>query len=233
VEYSGRELEAMERARNYYRWILREFRPYLGKHVVEVGAGIGTVSTFLLREAIEQLTLLEPARNLFPLLHRRFADQRRVRLVRGSLEDAAAELRLRPADSVLLVNVLEHLPDDGDALRLAFSVLRPGGYLLLFVPALPQLYGSLDQAFGHVRRYTRAELARKVRGAGFSIVTLKYWNLVGALMWILLAKVLGRRSIGRISVVLYDRLVVPWLFPLEHRAEPPLGQSLLGICRRL
>jgi SAM-dependent methyltransferase len=222
----------MEGAQNYHRRILREFQPFLGKRVVEVGAGIGTFSALLLGEAIEELILLEPAVNLFPLLRRRLADQRRVRLVPGRLEDVSEELRRQAVDSVLLVNVLEHLADDVDALKLAFSLLRPGGYLLLFVPALPQIYGSLDLAFGHVRRYTRTELTLKLRDAGFSIAELKYRNLVGVLAWFVAAKILGLTRLGRLSVTMYDRLVVPWLFALERAMEPPLGQSLLGVCRK-
>ena len=97
------------RPRITYRWILNYFAPYLGRRVIEVGAGLGTFSRFLLDfSSVCELIALEPADNLFPLLEQRFREDRRVRPLEGYLEDYAASL---VADSVVLVNVLEHIGD--------------------------------------------------------------------------------------------------------------------------
>ena len=228
--YSGTELDALVEAKNYYRWILNYFAPYLGRRVIEVGAGLGTFSRFLLDfSRVCELIALEPADNLFPLLEQRFREDRRVRPLQGYLEDYAASL---VADSVVLVNVLEHIADDAEFLRLAYEVLLPGGTVLVFTPALPPIYGSLDRKFEHHRRYTRAALTQKLAQAGLHLECLRYFNLPGLVTWFLAGKVLRRDTIKPVDVRFYDRWVVPCASKLERLWEPPLGQSLLAVARK-
>lgn len=230
--YSGTELEALAGAKNYYRWILTYFAPYLGKRVVEVGAGIGTLSEFLLHSPkVRQLVLVEPGDNLFPLLQERFARDSRIRLVHGYVEDLSGTIH-GSADSVVLVNVLEHIAHDEASLQAAYQLLVPEGAILLFVPALPRLYGALDEAFGHFRRYTKPLLAHKLQQAGFHLVSLRYVNFPGVLTWFLAGKVLRRRTLRPRDVRLYDQWAVPWLTRLEKHWEPPIGQSLIAIARK-
>src|SRR5215510_1238670 len=186
--YSGTELTALEGAPNYYAAILSHFSPYLGSHVVEIGAGIGTFSKYLLScPQIATLTLIEPADNLFPVLRKELSGDPRVRLFNGHLKSVAASLS---ADSAMLINVLEHIQDDEELLCSIRHSLKPKGTLLLFVPALPMLYGSLDKAFGHVRRYRKAELRSRLEKQGFQVVCLQYFNLPGIVTWFLAGKVL-------------------------------------------
>jgi SAM-dependent methyltransferase len=203
----------------------------LGERIVEAGAGIGTVSELLLaRAAPKQMLLIEPAANNIGELQRRFASDRRVRVYHGYLEDIGTGFE---ADSVVAVNVLEHVERPPEFLRAARQTLVPGGALLLLVPALPALYGSLDAAFEHYRRYTRSELAASLRDAGFKIETLHYLNFVGVAAWFAAGRVLRRRTLGRTQVRFYDRWVIPWLRRIESRVHPPIGQSLLAIARKL
>jgi SAM-dependent methyltransferase len=225
--YSGTELDALAEARNYYKWILSYFLPYLGSSAIEVGAGIGTFARFLLESAsLRKVTLIEPADNLFPLLEREFKDDPRVDVRKGYLRDFAASIR---ADSVVSVNVLEHAEDDAEMLRLIYEVLLPGGRALLFTPALPVLYGTVDKEFEHYRRHTKRELQSKMEHAGFRVQEIRYFNLPGVASWFLLGRVLRRKTLRPVGVKLYDRLVIPWLSRLERLWEPPLGQNLLAI----
>jgi Ribosomal RNA adenine dimethylase len=104
--YEGTELSALAEAQNYYRWVINQFAPFLGKRVIEVGAGIGTFARSLLNDTpLSELVLVEPGDNLFPLLQRRFAGESRVKIVHGYFQ----RLAIPPAaDSIVLVNVLEH-----------------------------------------------------------------------------------------------------------------------------
>lgn len=223
----------MGEARNYYRWILREFRPFLGKRILEVGAGIGTFSSHLLGEGIQELMiLLEPSANLFPVLQRRFGNHGKVKLICGELEQIHEGFRPLAFDTVVSVNVLEHISQDVSALREMATVLRPGGTLLLFVPALPRLYGTLDTAFGHLRRYTRGELAEKLHQAGVRILKLRYRNLPGIIAWFIAGRVLRQTTLSPLLVRLYDRMAVPLIARVEQVVDPPLGQSLVAICER-
>lgn len=216
--------------RNYHAWIAGRFAPYLGARVVEAGAGIGTFAEHLLAAAPDaRLTLVEPAANNYPHLQRRFADRPRVRTIPGYLHDAGEDAS---ADSVVAVNVLEHVRDDAAFLRTAHRLLAPGGHALLFVPALPALFGTLDEAFEHFRRYTRPLLLDRLHAAGFNPLRVQYTNLPGVAAWWLSGRVLRRRTVTARDARLYDRWVVPWVRGLERVWTPPLGQSLIAIARR-
>jgi SAM-dependent methyltransferase len=228
--YSGEELDALAGAVNYYRWIVRRFGPYLGRRVVEVGAGIGTFAEHLLAAAPRtELTLVEPAANNYPHLRARFAGRPGVRTVQGYLGDAGAP---GSADSVVAVNVMEHVRDDAAFLADAHRLLAPGGHALLFVPALPAIFGTLDEAFEHFRRYTRPVLDGRLRGAGFTPLRVAYTNLPGVAAWWLSGKVLRRRTVSARDARVYDRWVIPWVQAMERVWTPPLGQSLIAIARR-
>jgi len=220
----------MVEAENYRQEILRYFAPYLGTRVVEGGAGMGAFSELLLREARPvELILVEPADNLVALLRQRFAEERRVTVVHGYLD----RLIGAPAvDSVVLVNVLEHIEEDEGALRIVWDLLAPGGTLLLFVPALPWLYGSLDHAFGHVRRYSKPALAHVLARAGYETLALRYFNLLGVGAWFIAGRIFQRTTLYPKAIRLYDRLVLPWLLKLESCWPPPVGQSLLVVARK-
>jgi SAM-dependent methyltransferase len=227
--YPGGELDALEASPNYYAWILRHFMPHLRGRVLELGAGIGTVAGHLRRHpAVSDLILVEPADNLFPRLAARFADQDRVTVVHGRLQDVAETIRV---DAVITVNVLEHVENDVALLRAAHRLLAPDGAVLLFVPALPWLYGTLDESFGHVRRYTRPGLVGRLTQAGFRIETLRYFNCPGVGPWLVAGRILRRRTIRAGDARAYDRWVVPWASRLEQRWAPPFGQSLLAVAR--
>jgi SAM-dependent methyltransferase len=228
--YSGRELDALAEARNYYDWISGRFAPYLGERIVEAGAGIGTFTAHLLARAPGARVLaLEPAENNHPHLARRFAGDLRVTVRHGYLDET---VEAGAADSVVAVNVMEHVEDDGAFLRAAFRALAPGGHVLLFVPALPALFGTLDRAVDHWRRYTRAGLLRRLHEAGLVPVDVRYMNLPGVAAWWLAGKVLRRTTVSARDARTYDRWVVPWVRAVESRIAPPLGQSLLAVARR-
>jgi SAM-dependent methyltransferase len=228
--YSGEELDALAGAVNYYRWIVRRFAPFLGRRIVEVGAGIGTFAEHVLGAAPDaELTLVEPAANNFPHLRARFAGRPNVRALHGYLADAGDA---GSADSVIAVNVMEHVRDDAAFLANAHRLLAPGGHALLFVPAVPAIFGTLDEAFEHFRRYTRRELDARLRAAGLSPVRVAYTNLPGVAAWWLSGRVLRRRTVSARDARLYDRWVIPWVSALERVWTPPVGQSLIAIARK-
>jgi SAM-dependent methyltransferase len=228
--YVSTELDALAAAKNYYRWVNRQFAPFVGKRVIEVGAGIGTFAQSLLDHVpVTELVLVEPSDNLFPILQRRFAEEPRVKIIHGYFQPFPGPAT---ADSIVLVNVLEHIAEDQTFLNGAYAGLTPGGTLLLLVPALPRIYGSLDRAFGHYRRYTKTSLVSKLQVAGFGIIRLAYVNLLGIAGWFFTGKVLRRMTLESRYVRWYDQWVIPWLSRLEERWEPPCGQSLIVIAQK-
>lgn len=229
-QYSGSELDSLAEAKNYYTWVLKQFEPYLGPTVVEVGAGIGTFSEYLLGSPrVEKLFAIEPAANTLPHLQERFRNNKRVNVLPGYLSNHYNSLS---ADAVAAVNVLEHVEDDAAFLREAYDAVKPGGHLLLFVPAVPAIYGSLDKVFEHFRRYTKPSLRRVIESAGWKPRRIAYMNFPGIAAWFMAGRVLKKTSIAPSDAKAYDRLVVPWISRLEQLVPPPIGSNIIAIARR-
>jgi SAM-dependent methyltransferase len=228
-EYPGTELDVLAGAVNYHRWILAAFRPYLGTAVAEVGAGIGSVSTLLLESPFERLIAFEPSANLFPLLAGNLKSEKRARVVNDVFRP---DYLPGGVDAILYINVLEHIERDLDELINARLALRPGGHLLVFVPALSWLYSDFDKHVGHFRRYSKRGLTNLARDAGFEVLKARYFDIAGIVPWYVSFVLLhGGPRPG--SVALYDRLVVPPMRMLEAILPPPLGKNVLLIARKM
>ncbi|MGH3102483.1 MAG: class I SAM-dependent methyltransferase [Gaiellaceae bacterium] len=219
-------LHELAAARNYNAWIFDRARPFLGRRVLDVGAGVGTF-TALAADAGAAVTAVEPDPVLIAELERRAGARSNVEIVQGVAQDVQAS---GDFDSLLCFNVLEHVHDDAAALRSFREQLAPGGRLLLLVPAHPTLIGAYDRRVGHERRYAKAPLARLLEAAGYDVETLRHVNPVGALGW--LVRVRFRRDAGwpSTSFRAFDRLV-PVLRPLD-RLRLPFGLSLWAVARR-
>ena len=228
--YDGQDLEALATLPAYQEWILEKFRPYLRGKVIEIGAGLGNI-TSRYADGVEELLLVEPAKNLEGMLRERFESRPHVRVLCALVADVVPAAHGVPFDSALMVNVLEHVGDDASMLSSIRGILRPKGALLLFVPAGPWLYGTLDEKVGHARRYTLPGLRRLVQDAGFAVETIRYFDLFGVLPWFFLGRVRRIRQFSPRWARLYDRLVVPIAHAVEKYVTPPLGKNLLCIAR--
>ena len=228
--YDGQDLEALATLAAYQEWILEKFRPYLRGKVIEIGAGVGNI-TSRYADGVEELLLVEPAKNLEGMLRERFESRPHVRVLCALVENVVPAAHGVPFDSALMVNVLEHVGDDASMLSSIRGILRPNGALLLFVPAGPWLYGTLDEKVGHARRYTLPGLKRLVQDAGFAVETIRYFDLFGVLPWFFLGRVRRIRQFSPRWARLYDRLVVPIAHATEKYFTPPLGKNLLCIAR--
>ncbi len=230
VVYVGKDLEAMSFAINYHKWILDEFRPFLGRDIVEVGAGTGDFSTLLLGEQPDSLTLVEPS-DMFEQLSAKIAsDTISIQLHKNIFADVCEEIAMRQRpDSIIYINVLEHIEDDAHELSLIFDCLKPGGKALIFVPALPSLYGEFDRQIGHFRRYRKKELIARAKAAGFEIRVAKYFDIWGIVPWFIKYKILRSDSLESGLIKLYDSIVVPIESVLEKIVTPPIGKNLLFV----
>lgn len=226
-EYAGNDLEAMAAAGNYHRWIVDEFSPYLGGTTAEVGAGVGSVSRLLLGH-VNHLLAFEPSEKMFLRLSEELRDERGATAIPGCFAPGYAPEGI---DSIVYINVLEHIEDDRGELARAFEALKPGGHLLILVPALEWLFSDLDREVGHFRRYTKKGLASLVADAGFTVLKARYFDFPGVIPWWINFVVL-RNTIGSGSVGLYDRLVVPVARMVEGLVPPPIGKNVLLVGRR-
>lgn len=221
-------LERLAHAPRYNTWMFERVRPWVGDAVLEIGAGIGNLSAFLMDR--RRVTLTDTSPTYLDALRARFAGRPNVNVARLFLPNAEPSDFDPPYDTVICLNVLEHVEDDARSLRAILKLLRPGGRLVLLVPALPALYGTLDRALGHYRRYGRRDLTHRLEDAGFRTEHTEYFNLGGIPGWWLTGRVLRRQLIPEGSLKLFDALVP--LFRLERFLPWRLGQSLIAVGAR-
>jgi SAM-dependent methyltransferase len=213
----------MAAAERYNAWLLDRAEPYLGRRVLDVGAGIGTF-TERLAPLCELVVAVEADPEFTRILEQRFADHSSVQVVHA---EAEASLPEGPFDSIVCFNVLEHIAADDEALTSFRARLAPGGALLLLVPAHPRLYGATDRMLGHERRYLKTQLRGRLENSGFSVEVLRHVNPVGALGWLVSARLLRREEIPRASLAVFDR-TVPLVRHLD-RPRLPFGLSLWAV----
>ncbi len=226
------ELATLSGATNFLTWISEEIEPHLGHTVLEVGAGVGAIAAKL-AEAGHDVLAIEPAANVFPELERRTAGTPGVTARAVTSQELLADGAAASFDSVVYVSVLEHIRDDIGELRTAYELVRPGGTVALFVPAMPSLYGSLDFKSGHYRRYDRALLTQVVEAAGLEVEKVEYLDLAGVVPYFLMYRLLDVPTLDTGSSQVYDRLIVPVSRFLAARAgSPAVGKNLVAVARR-
>jgi 2-polyprenyl-3-methyl-5-hydroxy-6-metoxy-1,4-benzoquinol methylase len=226
------ELATLSTATNFLTWISEEIEPHLGHEVLEVGAGVGAIATQLAAAGHDVLAI-EPAANVFPELERRTAGAARVRARAVTSQELLQEGAAESFDSAVYVSVLEHIRDDVGELRTACQLVRPGGTVALFVPAMPSLYGSLDFKSGHYRRYDRSLLVQVIEQAGLEVDRVEYLDLVGVVPYFLMYRLFDVPTLDAGSSQVYDRLIVPVSRFLTARVgSPAVGKNLVAVARR-
>jgi glycosyltransferase involved in cell wall biosynthesis len=228
-EHGAHILSSLNHVQNVNRWMAEQLQPFLGDRVLEIGAGIGNLTMFLIPRRRYVATDIDPGyldvlRNLS--VAKPYLEVRRVDLSRCEDFDALAG----QFDTVVCLNVLEHVPDEDTALANLRRVLVPGGRALVLVPQGPWLFGSLDRALDHVKRYTPEDLRVALTSAGFEVETLVDFNRVGVLGWALNGRLLGRERLSRAQLKLLNTVIPAW--KTVDAAMPWPGLSVIAVARR-
>ena len=224
---------AIAGARNYYRWLYRVLRPRLGAKILEIGPGWGQMAELLVADGREYRAVdtdagvIENLRKKDPGAAENF--------ICGDITAAETAGKVPPggADTVLLMNVLEHVQDDAAFLR-KIRARFPGCRVVLQLPALPALYGRMDREAGHFRRYTAESAKAALLAAGYVPEEVFYFNFIGAITWFFSSRVanlpLGTEGTGRF-ITLNDRFVIPLSFIFEPFTRKVAGQSVIAVGR--
>ena len=233
------ELESMGRAVRYQQWLFMNIKPFLGKRILEFGAGIGNLSQHLPKG--EKLILVDIDGIFVNHLRAKFSTEPRVEIHLLSVQDKLHEkFAADDIDTIVSFNVLEHVQDDLSLVRDAIQLLRASKStekkrLITVVPAHPWAYGSIDREFGHLRRYSRGDFCKLLTDAGVIDFSDKkycahYMNLPGILGWFLNSRILKRKHIGENLVSVFERLC-PIIRPLDNFFQKtlriPIGLSLV------
>jgi SAM-dependent methyltransferase len=229
--YVGSELELFAAARCWKSYLRSQWAPFLGDDVLEVGAGLGGTTKVCCDAGRRRWVCLEPDVGLAGRLSDAIANGELppvCEAVVGTLGDLAEETRF---DSILYIDVLEHIEDDRAEVERAARHLRPGAHLIVLAPAHPFLYSPFDQAIGHYRRYTKRTLG-VLTPRSLELVRLRYLDSVGLLASLGNRFILGSERPNPRQIELWDKFMVRASRVLDPLLFHALGKSVLAIWRR-
>ena len=224
--FLSRELEIIAEMPRYYDSITDKIRPHVGGRVVEIGAGIGSLSERLLPLS-DDLCLVEPSTYTTSVLQQWFGGRDDVFIHNSSVENYLEASHRGRCNTVVMVNVLEHIKGDAAVLAGVRELLEKGGKLAVFVPALPFLYSKLYEVVGHYRRHLRQDLS-----ALLEVIDICYMDVLGILPWWLVMTLLGNTTFNRRQVRLYDTVGVPLTRDIEGLFKPGIGKNVLAVAER-
>ena len=222
----------MARAVNYRRWQLDIVRPFIKGTLLEVGGGIGNFTRDLAGIA-QKVISIEPNEYCFAQLTEKTKGLRDVLVFRDTVDSLEQKMPVTEhIDSVVLMNVLEHIEHDEAVLAKLKQRLKPGGTITVLVPAGQWAFGSTDQRLGHYRRYDKPYARQLIDSLGMKLEKLRYYNFIGIWAWWWNARFAKRQNQSDAQIKIFDGLIVPVLSRIESVIPPPLGQSLLFVARR-
>jgi SAM-dependent methyltransferase len=223
---------AMTEARNYYTWMADCVAPAVGSRVLDVGGGAGSLLRLFMGR--QRLYAIDIARDAVTYLRDSLSGHPNVQVVEGDVtdDDTIEYFRSEHIDTILCTNVLEHVEADLAMLRAFAAILEPAdGRLALLVPAHQWLYGSMDEAAGHFRRYTRRHVRALLVEAGFRPMQVRYMNSAAVLGWWFAGRIRKQGLADPASnaqVRFFDRFLVPVVRRVESFVAPPFGLSVLA-----
>lgn len=211
-------------------WLFDTIRPFLGQRILELGCGLGNLIQHLLDRDL--IVGIDVDQNSVDYVNATYSQKGSVSAFKY---DASAsnllELKRHNFDTVVSLNVLEHIEDDWTTFQHIHDVLSPGGRLVLIVPAHMFLYGDMDRSIGHYRRYTLLDLQTKLKAAGLRVEQQRYINPIGALGWFVNGRLL-RRKVPPVGQLKLFNTLMPLVIAAEQIARVPFGLSVLSVSVR-
>jgi 16S rRNA A1518/A1519 N6-dimethyltransferase RsmA/KsgA/DIM1 with predicted DNA glycosylase/AP lyase activity len=218
-------LEVLEGANNYNAWIAEHISKHVSAPLLEVGAGIGNISKYLLTKKPFCISEIDP--RFIAILKKKFGRHRSVTIKTLDVTKRPIKNMQKKFASVVAVNMLEHIKDDKQALKNIRQMLKKNGNLVLLIPAKKKAYTRLDRELGHYRRYEKKEIIEKLISAGFTIKNIYYFNFIGVFTWILRGLITNNnKQLSKSHIALFDKIVTV-LKPLEKIMPIPIGISLI------
>ena len=227
-----RNLETMSKAGNYNRWVFNNLKKFIGSRILEIGGGTGSMTLFFIdRKLVVSTDITDYNIRQLNSRFERWKDKKSFFAVKTDISRTMKDLERFSFDTVICINVLEHIKDDQAALKNMQVVLRKGGKLMLLVPAFSRLYGTIDKVDHHYRRYDKKPALMKVEKAGFKVLKCFYMNLPGFFGWYYHGRILKAELHPEGDISLFDRFVPVFAF-FEKILKPPFGLSLIIIAEK-
>ena len=210
-------------------WCYNKIEPFLGRKILELGSGIGTISKYLVKKD-KEVTLLDIDKEYTNYLRNRFISNPSVKIVDADILKADKVLTERNFDTVVGINVLEHVNNDVEAIERLKKIITTNGRLVLIVPAHKILFSNFDKRLGHYRRYSKEELQDKLQKGGFFIEKIEFMNVLATIGWFLQFRLLKKKRMSKTTIQFFDKLI-PLIALIEKYVRFPFGLSLLCVAR--
>lgn len=225
--HTGKQtLESMSQAVWYNQWTVDKFKDFLYGDILEVGCGIGNFIDFLAK--FGNVWAIDIEKEYISKIKK---ENIKAKVGVGDIEKGKYFFNGQKFNSIVCLNVLEHIRNDQAALHNLNKLLKNKGKLILLVPAHQFLYGEIDRSIGHFRRYGKEKLHQDLKKAGFKIIKSNRLNFLGALGWFLAGRVLKETIVKQDKIKIFN-LIAPLFLKLEGLIETPLGTSILVIAEK-
>ncbi|MBU0677904.1 MAG: glycosyltransferase [Verrucomicrobia bacterium] len=228
-QYGHGILHSLSRTHRFNSWMAETIRPWVGDEVLEIGAGMGNLTRQFLPRKSYVASDLDPLHLHY--LENLYEGNSRVNVARIDIEKAEEiEPHARKFDTVICLNVIEHVEDDVSAMKNILTALKPGGRACILTPNNPDLFGTLDEVLEHRRRYTEKDLRDKLESAGFEVEKVFTLNSAAVPAWWLNGKIMKRKYLGKLQLKIFDYLV--WLLRVIDPILPWKGLSVVAIAKK-
>lgn len=220
-------LESMSQAIWYNQWTLNKFRKYLRGNILEVGCGIGNFTDALI--GFGKVWAVDVNKEYVAQTRQKVNGKAQVGL--GDIENNKYFFRDQKFDSIVCLNVLEHIQDDKETIKNMQELLKTDGYLILLIPAHNFLYGAIDKSIGHFRRYAKSQIRNALEDIGFKIIKCQMINFLGGIGWWISSKLFSEAQVSENKIKVFN-FIAPMILPLEDIIEPPIGTSILIVAKK-
>lgn len=229
MKYVGAELELFQHARNWKRYFAAHLKPFVQGDVLDVGCGMGVNADYLINDKVTSYTFLEPDSALLDLVQANVSAPRLLagERIRGTTADTAG----KRFDTILYLDVIEHIEDSKAELHRAYTLLKPGGHLVILVPAFNFLYSPFDKAIGHHRRYDKGMLRAELP-ADLERIHTRYLDSVGLLLSLGNKFFLKQSEPKLEQIQFWDRSIVPMSRVMDWFILHAFGRSLVSVSRK-
>ena len=219
-------------AKPYFSWQFEQFSSYLGQRVADIGCGPGNLVPQLMDR--ELYLGVDGDQDMLREIEAAYGNEKSVMVIHQdvTLPELTTKLKEYDIDSVLCMNLIAHLEDDVGALKIMVDALPVGGALALLVPAMPGLFGSLDELDNFHRRYTKASLLGKLGRLPLRVEKISHFNTIGALGWWWKSRILRSVEHDDNNYTIMNSLI-PILRPIEKFMSPPFGLSLIVVAHKI
>lgn len=214
------------KAENFTEWMYSEIKPYLKGNILEIGSGLGTYSRKVARDFKKSSLWFSDVdlKNIVKL-KKTFQNFSNVSVTKLDLNDPDDYAKISGrVDTVLALNVLEHLKDDGSVLNNIYNLLAKNGNLIILIPAHKFLFNCIDASTGHLRRYEKKEILKKIALSRFKIKKIFYFNFLSVFSWYINGTILKKPLISEHAMRFYDKMV-----PLVRFIEKRVLRQKFGI----